>query len=130
MRVPPVRILLVVFIVQDGLKRATMQRANSPPSRLALPRSLPRSGKSLGASSGYSMSEQERKPAPAGAGASELPASQEVGRIHRAAPTGGIDAETITQTTNIVSGEQHIGTQINYGSSVPSHTRAPPLQRP
>src|SRR5258708_28435676 len=76
------------------------------------------------------MSEQERKPAPAGAGASELPASQEVGRIHRAAPTGGIDAETITQTTNIVSGEQHIGTQINYGSSVPSHTRTPPLQRP
>ena len=45
-------------------------------------------------------------------------------------PGRGIHAETITQTTNVVSGEQHIDTQINYSSSGPSHTRTPPLQRP
>jgi len=45
-------------------------------------------------------------------------------------PGGGIHAETIKDTTNVVSGSQSIGTQINYGANGPGHTRTPPLQRP
>jgi tetratricopeptide (TPR) repeat protein len=76
------------------------------------------------------MSEQEREPAAADAGATEPLTSQEGDRLQQGVPGGGIHAETITQTTNVVSGTQHIGTQINYGSSGPSHKRTPPLQRP
>ena len=76
------------------------------------------------------MSEQEREPAAADAGASEPLTSQEGDWLQQGVPGGGIHAETITQTTNVVSGTQHIGTQINYGSSGPSHKRTPPLQRP
>src|SRR2546421_4195626 len=45
-------------------------------------------------------------------------------------PGGGIHAETIKDTTNVVSGSQSIGTQIIYGANEPGHTRTPPLQRP
>lgn len=44
-----------------------------------------------------------------------------------ASPVGGIHAETIAQTTNVVSGTQSIGTQINYGSSGPSDRGAPSI---
>jgi TIR domain len=45
-------------------------------------------------------------------------------------PGGGIHADMIKDTTNVVSGSQSIGTQINYGATGPGHTRTPPLQRP
>jgi tetratricopeptide (TPR) repeat protein len=45
-------------------------------------------------------------------------------------PGGGIHAETIKDTTNVVSGSQSTGTQINYGANGPGQTRTPPLQRP
>ncbi|MFL5696157.1 MAG: tetratricopeptide repeat protein [Ktedonobacteraceae bacterium] len=73
------------------------------------------------------MSEQEREPDVAGG--SELPTSQEGDRLQQGTPGGGIHAETITKTTNVVSGAQYIGTQINYGSGGPSQQRLP-LQRP
>src|SRR5436305_1666054 len=100
------------------LSRAVLKRLMEQ-ARLALwssnwLRSLPRSGKSHNDSWEAKMSEQEREPD--AAGGSEPPTSQEGDRLQQGAPGGGIHAETITQTTNVVSGAQYIGTQINYGS--------------
>jgi tetratricopeptide (TPR) repeat protein len=46
------------------------------------------------------------------------------------ASPGGIQADTITNTTNVVSGMQYIGTQINYGPAVPSSSGRAPADQP
>ncbi|HEX6484262.1 MAG TPA: hypothetical protein VF043_35910 [Ktedonobacteraceae bacterium] len=73
------------------------------------------------------MSDQQREPAEASTSSPQTP--QEVDRLQSVSAVGGIHAETITQTTNVVSGTQHIGTQINYRTDGPTHKRIP-LQRP
>src|SRR5207249_653618 len=45
-------------------------------------------------------------------------------------PGGGIQAETIKDTINVVSGSQSIGTLNIYGAHGPGHKKTPPLQRP
>ncbi len=76
------------------------------------------------------MSEQEMDMPRSDPETKMLIPSHEADKLNQGAPGGGIQADTISSTTNLVSGTQIIEKQDIHIHREPSQQRKPPLQRP